>query len=461
METANRCPEVQRSAIQSVFVVRQEYPGVLTYPGPEHMINPTGDATVNQTIPTTPSREKSPGLNVKDNFQGIAEAATVNAPFYLRPTGYDKSPQGGDAILAVIGARGEQMTAELAADISASDTTLTINNVSSKMPPRGIIKIVDELILYKKIKETSTPGTFELSMLTRGYVKSVAVEALSGEDVHYKSWWAKQDPCPVEVSVWVQTDSLLQAVEGALSVSCPVPMSETDAVEFQVTFNGKHSYASSPDILAAAAIVGAKTIEVSDARNFFVGERIKNRTKKDDNAGAGYAVTHVDRVANTVTVATGVAMAWATDDVIMWHMPSGAVTGRATENRDTTLLFDKEPMVLKSGTLNIQTPVNSVTQIGSRFPDIMVSTQRTSNITFQSVMKAFGSAVSIDEGLEGKEVSIDIECGKTPGYCMAISMPRVKLTGTNVTHQSPVVLIDTQGTPQDTELEDSMYIIME
>lgn len=459
------CPDVLLGRKQQVWVALEDTPGMIAFPSAQDIINPTSDVAMNQETPVTDSREKADTLDVLNVFQGIASEGSATLNFYLRTAGVDKPPQGERLIVAAIGKISAPATGELEEAILDSDTTITIENVVGTLPRRGVIELTStdqkEQILYTLAEESpSLPGTWTLSNLTRGYNGTTAMSGTIGDSVAVKSRWYAQDTCRSAVSIWVRTDTLLQCMVGSSVTQFTIPFQEEDAVELQFTVSGQRVYNAGRSDLSAIAEKSATSLKVDDARAFFVGQRIQNLTKKDDNAEAGYAVTAINEDTNTLTIAPGISSAWAVDDVITWWMPSGTPVGDEVENRDTVVFVAGESLVMLPGSLSIGTPVGRIATVGTRFPGQGIDTTR--NITIDYTMLATNdAAVRLRDGFEGTEQRFDAVMGNRQGRKMAAVGPRMKLTTASVTFQDPAVTLASNGRFLGIKGEDSLQLILE
>ena len=94
-------------------------------------------------------------------------------------------------------------------------------------------------------------------------------------------------------------------MQGCHVTDASISVTKEGAVELTGTLTGCRAFNAGPSSVAAEAQTSATSITVEDAKMFFVGQKIQNTTKSDDNSGKGYAVTAVDERTNTLTVAPG------------------------------------------------------------------------------------------------------------------------------------------------------------
>ena len=325
----NTCPNVALSRNQNMWVVKESADKTLGFPAVTDIINVTANVFANQEIPTSDSKEKANTLNKLNVFNSSASPATANFGMYLRPTALD-APMQGDALMqALQGKLAAPFTGTLADALTDSDAQLVVTVTSGHVPLRGVIEVTStpsgkELIRYRKaVKDAASPGKWLLSELTRGYKGTTAASGASGAAVSLKSRAFVQALCRPNVSAWIAIDKTLQAVQGCHVTDASISVTKEGAVELTGTLTGCRVFNAGPSSVAAEAQTSATSITVEDAKMFFVGQKIQNTTKSDDNSGKGYAVTAVDERTNTLTVAPGISGAWAVDDVVTWWMPYG------------------------------------------------------------------------------------------------------------------------------------------
>lgn len=445
-----KCPDVMLGRKQRGYAVEEETAGVLAFPGPQHVINPTSDVSMNQETPTTDSREKADTLDVLNVFQGIANEGTASINCYLRTSGVDSAPQAETLIVAAMGKIADSAAGELTTAITVSSNSLTVDNTSGVFPKRGVLELRTisgdtEQIYYADVMEsTGTPGEYTFTGLVRGYNGTTAVIGEIGDDITVKSRWYAQDTCRPSFSMWLITDTLLQCMTGSSVTQLTVPFQEEDAVELQFTVVGQRVYNAGRSDLAESAVTGATSLIVEDSRAFFVGQRLQNLTKKDDNSASGYAVTAINEAAHTLTIAPGTKTDWAVDDVITWWMPGGEPIGEEVENRDTVVYVAGEELTMLPSDLSISTPVGRVNPIGTRYPGQGIDTTREISMDYVTLAKK-DAAIRLRDGFEGTEQRFDAVVGKDEGRKMAFIGPRMKLTTASVGFQDPTVTLTQSG----------------
>lgn len=462
----NTCPNVALSRNQNMWVVKESADKTLEFPAVTDIINVTADVFANQEIPTSDSKEKANTLNKLNVFNSSASPATANFGMYLRPTALD-APMQGDALMqALQGKLAAPFTGTLADALTDSDAQLVVTVTSGHVPLRGVIEVTStpsgkELIRYRKaVKDAASPGKWLLSELTRGYKGTTAASGASGAAVSLKSRAFVQALCRPNVSAWIAIDKTLQAVQGCHVTDASISVTKEGAVELTGTLTGCRVFNAGPSSVAAEAQTSATSITVEDAKMFFVGQKIQNTTKSDDNSGKGYAVTAVDERTNTLTVAPGISGAWAVDDVVTWWMPYGPAIGNELENADSVIRIDGTAGKMRSCTIKFSTPTEFTDELGDHFPGQPIDTMRASSVDFEYYMRN-DAAKRLREGSEGKEVRFDAEFGSEEGRKVVVSCPRIKNKMPAINANSATVTLSQSSDILGVGLEDAVEIILE
>ena len=97
------CSTVQRSNVQSVFVVIEEQTGVLQKPVPESLILPAGRASITQSPTFTDSPELAPSLDVVSQSRDSMPPGDFSIPMVIRLAPDAGAPQGDPLLRAAMG----------------------------------------------------------------------------------------------------------------------------------------------------------------------------------------------------------------------------------------------------------------------------------------------------------------------------------------------------------------------
>mgnify|MGYP000459458685 CR=1 FL=1 len=240
-------------------------------------------------------------------------------------------------------------------------------------------------------------------------------------------------------------------MQGCHVTDARISVTKENAVELTGTLAGRRVFNAGPSAVATEAQASATSIVVEDAKVFFVGQKIQNTTKSDDNSGKGYTVTAVDERTNTLTVAPGISGAWAVDDVVTWWMPYGPAIGAEMENTDS---------VMRSCTIKFSTPTEFTDELGDHFPGQPIDTMRASSVDFEYYMRN-DAAKRLREGSEGKEVRFDAEFGSEEGRKVVVACPRIKNKMPAINADSATVTLSQSSDILGVALEDAVEIILE
>lgn len=462
----NHCPNVELGRRQAGYAVFEDVEERIAFPTAAHGFRLTVDTACNQETPLTDSREKADTLDTLGVYQGIASPAQASSGMYISIKDLTE-PLAGDIIMqALQGGVGETFTAELAALLAEDDKTMTIGTLDkTRIPLRGVIEIENdggekELISYAMYKPGTIAGTLILSGLKRGYKNTTPLAGIIGDIVTLKSRWYMQNVCRQEFSFWVQIGNTLQCMQGSRITQAGISIATGDAVELTFQLSGRRLYYAGQSDLEVDATTSATSLSVVDARAFFVGQKLRNATKKDDNSKTGYAVTAVNETTNTLTIAPGISAPWAQDDVITWWMPAVPVYGKTIENRYTTMTINGLRGKMRPGSITFNTPVTFTEEVGDLFPGQGIDGTRTSTVDYNVLMRK-DAALRLREGFEGKEVRFDAELGMIDGQRIVVAVPRLKLTTATASFESPTVALNTSGRILGIHGEDSVEIIIE
>lgn len=446
-------PDVALARVQNVFAVLQQKPGELALPTVDHLILPTNDVAANQTTPVTDSREKADTLDVRNVFQSVASPATVEMSMYFRTAGLNKPPQGDALLTALQGVRMAPAEGTLESDFDKTPT-LSVRVDSGVFPERGVLLVDSECIHYRSLEVVNGVATF--GDLTTAYMGTTHVTHYSGASVVLHSVWYAQSTHRPEFTLWVQTDSILQCIEGCRVSEASIALATSDAVDVRFTVSGRRLFNGGQSKLSVAAIVTDTAIVVDNAKVFFVGQVIRN-----PQHDATYVVKRVDELTNTLDLASPLTEPWAVGDIVTWWLPEASPTGREVENRDTTMRIAGERGAMLPGSIRLSTPVSFTEEVGDRFPGQGIDGTRACTVDYNVLMRK-DAALRLREGFEGREVRYDAEFGAQDGYRLAVVAPRMKLATASIGFQSPTVTLSTSGRLLGSgKGENSVQIILE
>jgi len=138
-------------------------------------------------------------------------------------------------------------------------------------------------------------------------------------------------------SIWLQQDHTLFFASGATVSTLKPTITNQGGVKQE--WSGGFMYMGwvGSDIVTAGQSAGATQIKVSDTKRFCVGGRVYNKTKNDDNSGAGYEITAIDSGTSKITIDTGISVAWELNDEVTPFLPARVTVGDPLQNSLTTV----------------------------------------------------------------------------------------------------------------------------
>lgn len=248
---AKTCPSVARGQLQAVFAVIEDVSGVLQLPTADGYIVPAGRATMTQTPTYTDSEELSPSLNPIAQFQNAVPAGTGSIPLYGRVNRDFSKPEGDALFVALQGDYNDPalITAELAEAVATGDNEIVVSNIQNlndfddnalegQFPPRGVIRIGDEKILYRDIEVGANSAT--LKKCKRGYDNTLEAEHEADALVQMLSRIYSQAVCRPTLSIWIlNDDKFLTFMSGCSVTQCQVRLQRESGQMFTFDYQGR------------------------------------------------------------------------------------------------------------------------------------------------------------------------------------------------------------------------------
>jgi hypothetical protein len=462
------CSKIGKANVQRVFVEIEDVKGTLQKPTGTGFVLPARQATLTQTPTFTPSDELNASLNVTEQFQDAVEPADLSIPMILRLSKTER-PQGDALFHALMGVEQAPSvaTAALVGALTTSETSIVIDTVAGgEFPPVGVVTIGSEKILYMGMTEDTTiPGQWTLENCTRGYDGTTVASGEAEAAVTLSSRVWMQDVCRPSVSVWIQSDHTVFFAEGVTVTAATAPLSNTGGQHIDFTLQGKRmGWCGTAEITSVASDV--ITLGGRGAYAFSEGGYIQNATKNDANSGQGYKITNVDRKAGKITV-TPTPSGWVAQDVIKPWLPDGVERGEPVESRDARIYIADAAGIpvaeeRMSGNINIGTPTEFTSPIGSEYPGDNADTTRDINIDAGMYFRS-EDAEKIGLGYKGYEEAVTIILGETAGKKLAFHFPRVKFNTPEPSTDGAFMTLSQTGTALGKaglrNRESSLYIV--
>jgi len=453
--------DIAKSKRLQVFCVPETTPGTLVFPSAAHFVCPAGDVSLTQTPTYTDSKELADTLDVLDQFTNSMPPADWSFPMYLRLAGAGAAPQGDILFTSMQGSKQASgaVTAavNLLAGIDSDDDEIPYDTVAGgELPPAGVIQIGTEKIRYAAKTSTTLTGC------VRGYAGTTAASALDNAAISLISQVYKQTTESPSFSLWVMQDWFLRFCSGCTVNNNVIGLKKEDAVMLTMKGQGMRTGWAGESELTAAASAGATAIVVANAKVFTVGARIQNVTKSANNSGAGFAITAVDVVTNTLTLGTAVPSGgWAEDDVIRGYLPTGVPIGTAVECKDIVVKVGGVEGRIRATDLTIDVPKTYLTDVlGAEFPEEYVEDTRKVTTNLNVYFKK-ADAERFYQAYNGEETTVEFILGRTAGYKASLFYPRVKLTVPTIKAESATVVLEIPVTALGTVGEDSFFMGLE
>lgn len=462
------CPNVGKSNILALFACLEDVEGVAQKPTAADFILPVGDVTLSQENESEDSKEMSPSLNVTARFQNATPEGKASFPMYIRIPEDGGKMQGHNVLLAMMGSVQEPGTAKATlkdTTLDASATTLMLGAVTAgRFPPRGIVTVDAEDMLYTGVTETEGAIT-ALTGLVRGYNGTTAAEHSADAVVTLKSRTYFQETCRHSLTLWAQFDHLVKFGTGARVTNTSVNLSNTNGQELSFDLSFERMGWAGRSYLSAVPTGTQLTVKDGNenpcANAYTEGAYIKNTTRNDDNSGAGYKITAVDVSAGTITLATA-PTGWQADDQIDAWLPAAEPVGQALESRTARVFVDGKVGTLREGSISVSTPVERKLEIGAEYPTIAVDTKRQMTITLNTFFRA-EDAKELGRGYQGYEIGVTTTFGKDEGQRVSFHAPRVKVNTPTIGTDGAALTLDRTGTIMGTKtsIEDALFISQE
>jgi hypothetical protein len=436
MPNQQYCTDAGQSRRQRVYARIEPQPGMLVFPLPSNAIRPAGDATMNQVPTYTDSSEKFDTLDLLDKFPNAMPPGDWSIPLYVRSSGFNRLPQGADLIQAAIGRVGTSVAAELADDATAADTSLLITVASGDVAQVGVVQIGTEMIRYRGYEHAT--GT--LQNCVRAYNDTTSAAYVTGDEVVFLSTVYLLDSCAPTVSIWIETDHLIQFMSGCVVNEIKVPVQNEDGVKLSITGQGMRMGWAGKSAVKTAAVTGASSVTVNDPKRYSIEARIYNRTVDDHGSGIlGYEIESINMTTGELRLKTALVTDWSVGDEVSGYLPPADVSGDVIESRASQLVLGGVPGKIKTTELTIGVPKEFLpNEIGAEFPEEYAGTVRGISMNLDCVFRR-AALDKFYEGYSGEETSVLLTLGRVPGKKISFFMPRVKPSMPTVQFDGPAL----------------------
>lgn len=212
------------------------------------------------------------------------------------------------------------------------------------------------------------------------------------------------------------------------------------------------------DEVHTAAIAGATTVVVSDAKKFTIGARIWNETKNQNNSSAGFAITAINYGTNTLTIGTALPTGgWSQYDIIAGYLPdTGTAIGEALEGKTISISFDGVDAPVQSVSLDIDDSV--------KYMEDEISAQHYPTDYMEMIRNISGN-ISLYfrtndvkyfyDGLNNNQIPVVITIDGGAGKTLTIEMDKAELEMPMPKTSAPAINLDVKYKALGTSGEDS------
>lgn len=348
--------------------------------------------------------------------------------------------------------------------VAAAATRIPVRGIQGGfLPRRGVILVEDEKIRYNGVTRNAQGEVTALTGCVRGYARTRAASHDDDTPLTLTSRVYYWDTCRYNVSVWLQLDHTVLFGSGAVVTQATVPMSNEGGQHCDFTLQFRRMGWCGRSFLAQGSSDGVLTVRTVDGKNavdaYTEGALLKNSTRKDDNNGAGYTITAVDKEARTITISP-VPTGWSEDDQLDPWLPEGEPIGKPLESRSIKVFVDGISGKLTEGSISIGTPSSFAAEIGDDYPGENADTTRDISMDNGLIFRA-QDAVELGRGYAGYEMPVDVVLGNKAGGTLTFGMPRVKFNMPSVGTAENFVTLTRTGAILGTKGNDSLYIIQE
>ena len=459
--------EIGLSRKQRVFAVLEDVFGTLQMAvGTTDFIRPAGNAQINQNPVFSDSEELENTLDVLDRFQGALPPAKWSIPMYLRPAGtLGGAPQGACLFQSLQGSSNATTTAKVATAVaSATAGTVIIGTIAGGLFPEvGVIRILDadggyEDIRYTGIDRASRDSTTAtLTGCTRDWGGAgTALGTFTATNVvTLRSKFYDQDTVSPSLSIWVETDHLVQGLKGASVSECSFEMSNDGGVKITLSGEGMEMVWAGTTTCSAASATAATGGSVTDAGLFSVGAPVYATAQAESVA----TISAIDLTTNRLTFVSALASNWASDDTICGYLPAGTVIGDVVESKDSIVRISGVTTKIKTGSISVRAPKKYLAdEIGTDYPEDFLEDQReiTSSLKLYFKKAAVGY---FSDAMANEEYPIHVQFGDTAGYIMDLFFPRASIEMPTVEANAPALELTIPMKALGTEGEDSLEIV--
>lgn len=460
--------EIGLSRKQRVFALVESVFGTLQLPvGTTDFIRPAGNAMISQNPAFADSEELQNTLDVLDRFEGALPPGKWSIPMYLRPSGTVGSvPQGACLLRSLQGSINAATTAIIATSVaSATFGTITLSTIAGgTLPEVGVVRITDAAAAYEDVRYTGitrtsrSATTATLTGCVRDYGgagTAAGTFTMNVSTVALRSIFYKQATTSPSLSIWVETDHLVQGLKGASVSDATFEMSNDGGVKITFSGEGMQMVWAGTTTCAGAAATAATGCKVTNASLFSVGAYVYDSTK----ATGGNLISSIDLVNNTLYF-DALSTNWASGDTVCGYLPTGTLIGDVVEAKDTVAKISGTLTKIKTGSLSVKAPKKYLSdEIGTDYAEDFLEDKREITSQLKLYFKKADASYFAD-GMASEENTMHIQFGDTAGYILDLFFPRAFLEVPTVEFNAPALELSVPMKALGTVGEDSLDIVV-
>lgn len=327
-------------------------------------------------------------------------------------------------------------------------------------------EILNSLDLIERFQDQMGAGSWSVPMYLRpsgtagtAPMGNVLLESLMGVEtvVGGASVSYTQAVTKPSFSLWMKKSHTVFAAFGCCAEAGKLNFTNNGGAKFDMSGGFMQMGWAGTDTLAGAATTTAVT--VTNSKLFTAGMYVSFDTgaSEDHNTNAGYRIVSVDYDTNVLTMADAITQDSGTS--IQGFLPTFTAVGTVLENKNTTITFDSSTKVLKSLSVDINSPVAWQTD------EITTSGYVTEYVEDRRSIKLSADALFREQDLsyfydatENTKVAVVVVISDGAGKICTINLPYTELEVPSVTTSMPTVSLSIAGTALGSSGEDSCSI---
>ncbi len=322
-----------------------------------------------------------------------------------------------------------------------------------------MLRIDDEDIRYEEIAYAGD-GTATLKNCSRGYGGTSPATHAKAVSVQVLSPCYSQNTCRSTATIYIlHDDKLLQFMTGCGISEYTVRLQQTQGQLLTFSFQGRRMGWAGVSEVAAAPVSAEVQLKNGGTDAYTVGAYVRNKTRNDDNNGAGYRVLAVNGRTGIIRLSAAPS-GWQEGDQLHPWMPAARPVGTVLESRHANVVVNGVTGKMNDGTLTYQSPLTNLNEIGDEFPGEGIDGKRTISLSRSINFRAKDGA-EFGRGYRGYELPVAVLAGKQPGLTLSHVMPRVRFNTPELGESDNALTLTQDGGALGVAGEDAFFIIQE